>query len=373
MDTEVIKIDAEAQRADAIRRGTEVLSHGGLVAFRTETVYGLGVRADDDDAVARLRTLKQRPEGKGFTVQVSAAAAVHRFAPDLNGLAARLISRAWPGPLTLVVPVADPASTPVMAELGRSAASALFVEGTVGLRCPDDAVTREILSACPAPVVAASANLAGEAPPSSGDAVLKALDGRFDLLIDAGPTRYAKPSTIVRVADGAYHILREGVLDDRILRRFSTLRILLVCTGNTCRSAMAAVLAEKMIADRVGCDVADLSDRKIEIFSAGTFGGAGGASPHAVQVMAQRGLDLSNHQSAALTAEMVRQADHVFCMTRAHCDAVSSMVPAAKDRVQRLVDHADVDDPVGGDRQTYERCAQTIEAGLRDRLSRIIP
>jgi protein-tyrosine phosphatase len=272
----------------------------------------------------------------------------------------------------LVIEVDDPSSALVMADLNRSLVRTMYHEKTIGLRCPDDPVAEGLLRAAGGPVVATSANPAGFPPPWTGEEVLKELDGRIDLLVDTGRTKHAKPSTIVRVSGSSYKVVREGVFDAGIVERLSTLVLLYVCTGNTCRSPMAAAFARKMLAERIGCGVADLPRRGIEVQSVGTAGGGGGASPHAVEVMARRGIDLSDHASAALTSQTVRQADYIFAMTGAHRDTIVRMVPSAEDRVRLLLDDGDVRDPIGGSEEDYERCARTVEKGLYARLQEVI-
>lgn len=372
MDTEVIKVGPHVGSAEAVHQAADVLRRGGLVAFPTETVYGLGARADDPTAVKRLRGIKSRQAGKAFTVHISSSAEATRFAPSVTGVTKRFIHKAWPGPLTLIVPVDDPLSAPVMAGLNGSAAAAMYYENAIGLRCPDNPVAQALLQVVEAPVVAASANRAGHPPPWTARDVLKDLEGEIDLLIDAGPTKYAKPSTIVRVEGSSYELVREGVYDARIIERFSTLRLLLVCTGNTCRSVMAAGLAKKMLAERLGCSVSELPVRGIEVTSAGTAGGSGGASPHALTVMARRGIDLTGHVSVGLAPEMVHQADAIFVMTRSHRDTVRNMAPLDEDRVCLLLDDQEIHDPMGGNEDAYEQCAHKVEEGLRARLQEVI-
>jgi len=373
MATEVIRVDRDGDFTAAVRRAAAALADGGLVAFPTETVYGVAACVDLAEAVSRLRRVKERPQEMAFTVHIGSSADANQFVPELGGLASRFIRKAWPGPLTLILPVEVPAAAPIMGRLNGTAAEAMYYNNAIGLRYPDDSIAESILRTVTSPVVAASANLAGRPPAQTAEDVLRDLGGRIDLVVDGGRTRYARPSTIVRVSGGAYEIVREGVYDRRTLERLSTLRILFVCTGNTCRSPMAAGLAAAALAERLGCAVADLPARGVEVSSAGTSGGAaGGATTHAVEAMSRRGIDISQHRSTALTADMIRQADHTFVMTEAHREAALNLVPSASDRVALLLDGQDVRDPVGESEDEYEACARGIENGVIARLQEVI-
>ncbi len=372
METKVLTVDPASAGTTAIQAALDVLDRGGLVAFPTETVYGLGARVDKPGAIRRLRDVKGRSGEKALTVHIGSREDASQFVPHLESLAQRLMRKGWPGPLTLVFTVEDPAQAPVMTRLNGSAASVMYYDGTIGLRCPDDPVALALLRQTPAPVVATSANVAGHAPPMMAAEVLKELDGQIDLLVDAGRTRYNRPSTIVRVRGRSFEVLREGVLDKRIIEHMATLRFLFVCSGNTCRSPMAAAFARKMLADRLGCEVKDLGRWGIVVESAGASAGFGPASPFAVEVMARRNIDLSSHAASPLRAEVLQQADYVFVMTEAHRDRVMEMAPSTADRVHTLLDRADIQDPMGGSVDDYEACAERIVSGLEFRLKEIV-
>jgi len=194
--TRVVKADT-ASVAEAAR----MLAAGGLVAFPTETVYGLGADATNGQAVARLYEAKGRPAFNPLIAHVSDHKAAQRLA-RFNAEARRLAKTFWPGPLTLVLPKA--AGCPV-AELATAGLD------TIAVRAPDHEVARAILAAFGKPVVAPSANRSGHVSPTKVEHVQADLGGRIDLIIDGGATPVGLESTIIACL-GEPMLLRPGGL-----------------------------------------------------------------------------------------------------------------------------------------------------------------
>ncbi len=176
----------------AVYEAAEILRAGGLVAFPTETVYGLGVDAGNAKALARLNQVKGRPPDKPYSLHIHSAEQVHALVPSVPPLAGRLMQRFWPGPLTIVLPGAN----------GQ----------TVGFRLPDHPVALAFLKACNVPVAAPSANRSGSPPPTDAKEVLAALNGGLDCLLDGGPTKLGRESTVVEVLADRVEIRREGAI-----------------------------------------------------------------------------------------------------------------------------------------------------------------
>jgi L-threonylcarbamoyladenylate synthase len=185
----------------AVERAARTLAAGGLIAFPTETVYGLGADATNGEAVARLYEAKGRPSFNPLIAHVSDAAAARTLA-RFDHAAERLAAAFWPGPLTLVLPKA--ADCPV-AELATAGLD------TIAVRVPSHPVARDILRALGRPVVAPSANRSGYVSPTTAQHVLADLRGRIDLVIDGGPTPMGLESTIVACL-GQPTLLRPGAL-----------------------------------------------------------------------------------------------------------------------------------------------------------------
>ena len=379
MAIEVLNVTSEQNQRESVRKASEVLRSGGLVALPTETVYGVAASADNSDAVARLRALKGRRSHGPFTVHIGRRSEAERFLNQTSGLERRLIARGWPGPLTLVFDVPDPGRSPIME--GRDAAfvSRVYYSDpagggtTVGLRYPDCPVTCDTINQSECVVVASSANRSGQPPPTDAEGVLAQLEDDVDLLLDGGPTKYGGASTIARVRDHRAEIIRQGVLEERTLRKLAMTNILLVCTGNTCRSPMAAGLLKALLAEALGIEVSELENNGYRTPAAGTATVSGlPATPEAVAAMKEKGIDISDHRSTALTHEMVEQAQVILTMTRGHRAAVLRLGSGNDERCCLVSDGRDIADPMGGDLAVYKSCRDQIEEGLRARLTEVI-
>lgn len=371
MTTRVLKLGSTVGYNDIVREAADALAEGGLVVFPTETVYGVGASVVHPEAMRRLRELKSRTDGKPFTVHIGSRVAAEGFVPSLSGVARRLVNKAWPGPLTLILFVSDPSLAPVIQAHSPGIVPELYHNGVIGLRCPDDHAAADVLTQTGVPVVAASANLAGESAPVDAEEAIAALNDRVDLIIDAGRTRYGKASTIVEVSSDRYRILRQGVLDERTIQRLTRTVFLLVCSGNTCRSPMGAALLRRLLAEKLRCREDELADRGYLVESAGTSAYPGApATPEAVEVFKARGIDLTGHRSEPLTLEQIHRADHIFAMTGRHVQNIGAMAGQARDRVRKVAE-ADIEDPIGGTQEEYAQCADRIEEALRRRLEEV--
>ncbi|MBI5722381.1 MAG: threonylcarbamoyl-AMP synthase [Planctomycetes bacterium] len=372
MKTVVLKAGTdERSTSRASAAGVEALKAGKLVAFATETVYGVGAIATNQAAMERLRVLKDRPQ-RPFSVHVGHPGEVARYVRDVPAQAERLIRRAWPGPVTILMGTGGRLADDELEKAGLR--GVLCHQDVIGLRCPAVTVTAEMLAAAGLPVSATSANRAGRPSPRNAGDVLADLDGKIDLLIDSGPTLYGRDSTIVHFGADGLTVVRQGVLDEQAVRKLAGLNLLFVCSGNTCRSPIAEGVARKLLAELHRCRQEDLGRLGVGVSSAGTgaFDGQS-ASPHAVGAAGRLGADISGHSSRFLTDELINAADLVFCMTQSHVEQTRQLAPAAAGKIIRLDPRADVLDPVGGGVELYDRTARQIEQALRTRMEKGLP
>ena len=198
------------RRADSagIRRAAEILRAGGLVAFPTETVYGLGARAFDGAAARRIYRAKGRPSDNPLIVHIADEKMLGLVARRVSPLARRLISAFWPGPLTLVLEKTP--RVPRAVTGGRS---------TVAVRCPAHPAARALIRALGQPIAAPSANRSGCPSPTTAAHVLRDLRGRVPLILDGGPCRKGLESAIVDARGSRPVLLRPGTLSSEKIAR----------------------------------------------------------------------------------------------------------------------------------------------------------
>jgi len=186
-----------ADRPLALRHAADVLQHGGLVAFPTDTVYGLAALPFQAETVERLYIVKARNSERAIAVLLGDISQLNKVAGQLSPTALRLAERFWPGPLTLVVP-----RLPTLPEI-------LSANPTIGVRIPDHPVALALLKLT-GPLAVTSANLSGKENASTAKEVLAQLGGRFHLILDGGQTPGGMPSTVIDCTKPGLTILREG-------------------------------------------------------------------------------------------------------------------------------------------------------------------
>ena len=201
-----LEVDAGMPDAGVVEVAAACIRAGGVVAFPTDTLYGLAADPFNDAAVARVFAIKLRPPDRPIPLIAGSADAARR-AGRFTPLAQRLAARAWPGPLTLIVPA-----------VAAIAAAVHQGTGTVGVRVPGHAVARALAAGAGGLITATSANRSGEPPAVRAADVLALEAGGLDLVLDGGPVRGGAPSTVVDVTGEVPLLVRAGALPwDRVL------------------------------------------------------------------------------------------------------------------------------------------------------------
>ncbi len=201
MLTEVIKIDPLNPNPSIIKYVAEIIVKGGLVAFPTETVYGLGADVFNSSAVRKIFEVKGRPIDNPLIVHVSNLEQLERVAYDLPDKALKLIDYFWPGPLTLIFKRKDEVPPEVSAYLP-----------TIAVRMPANPIALSLISESKTPIAAPSANISSKPSPTSAEHVIKDLYGKIDVIVDGGETLYGVESTILNIQSDPPKLLRPGAI-----------------------------------------------------------------------------------------------------------------------------------------------------------------
>jgi len=185
----------------AIAKAVDVLVKGGIIAYPTETLYGLGVRVMDKESVQRLFEIKGRPQDKPIPLIVGSLEVLKTIVEEIPPEAEKLIKEFWPGPLTLVFKA-------------KASVSELLTAGTgtIAVRIPGESFALSLSRKIDFPITSTSANPSGATPPEVADEVSRYFGDKIDLIIDGGKTPIGKPSTIIDVTVKPWQILREGAI-----------------------------------------------------------------------------------------------------------------------------------------------------------------
>jgi len=364
----VLDIESPEMQRDSVHQAVQAIAEGQVVAFPTETVYGIGASALNEDAVNRLFEIKGRPENQPMTLAIKGYEAALDLAPAMCPLSRRLARRTWPGPLTLVLDASN--SDSAVFQLPEFVQQRVISNGRVGMRVPQNNTLLDVLELSTGPLVLTSANRSGEADTVTAEEVIEQLGDDVDLVLNGGPCQLNTPSTVASIDNDGINILRQGALSPEDLRQLGSVMITLVCTGNTCRSPMAEILLKKLLAEHLDCELNELQSRGIMVESAGVAAMNGSpASAESIQSMTEVGLDLKDHASQQLTPLLARDADWILTMTNSHRDAIIQTWPQWINKTTVLAPSGhDISDPIGGPLEVYEACAEQIKQFLEGRM-----
>ena len=199
--TKIIKIDPDEPQEETIEEAARIIKDGGLVALPTETVYGLGTDALNEEAVKKIFEIKGRPLDKPLSILIGRKEKLIKYVQEIPKAAEILIAKFWPGPLTLIFKASSFIPDIVR---GRN--------NTIGIRMPDCKIARKIIQASGVPLACPSANLSGKPSPTKAFEVAKGLRERIDLILDGGETKIGVESTVLDLTTSPPSILREKAL-----------------------------------------------------------------------------------------------------------------------------------------------------------------
>lgn len=347
----------------------QVLMEGRVVVFPTDTSYIAAASAMHPDAVQHLadgRFGTQQTYPIYLTVRGEDEAL--EWIPHLSRIGRRFARRCWPGPLTMNCSLATGNS--LFDQLPQAVQAILLRDDrlVLGLPCHEGFLYSLRLLATPLvyrELVDDSGN-----PITNGEAAIAQAGSAADLVLTGGNTYFEKIATLVQIETDSWKLVREGPISQEVLEHLTGCQIVFICTGNTCRSPMAAALCKKILAEQIGCTPDDLPARGIHVQSAGLAAMEGmEATPEAIQIGEEMGVDLRSHRSQPLTGDVLASADYVLTMTESHLQAILPYSPSANPQFQMLSSEGvDIMDPIGGETEIYRQCGREILQHLIRRL-----
>ena len=416
---------------DIVQQAVEELAQGGCIGLPTPQGYvGLlkGVWACDEPEPPVFRLLRLQDEQQADHAQASdspepieniaeaetelrvdvaesalqavlvlrSAIELHDFFWTVPAKAERLLGRHLPGGLIVEMPSryfrfgqieeSDPEATVVESrQWAREFVQGVCLpeplwrpQGTVACQLMAGAVGAAIQALCPWPLVIVRPTDRAERAEKTGVRTVSELSElipqSLSYTINSGWLEDAQPTALIQIRDRGVRVIQPGPLTDAAIMERSGPSILFVCTGNTCRSPMAEAICRKLLADRLECAPNELSARGIEIASAGIAADYGHpASPEAVVLLAEDGIELSHHESQPISVSLLERSDFVLTMTAHHRLVILNHRPDLADRVHVLgSDQRDIPDPIGGGMDVYRQCREAIERGLQPIIERIV-
>jgi L-threonylcarbamoyladenylate synthase len=196
----------ETNMEEVLQHAVDMLKKGGIVAYPTETFYGLGVKFDLEDSLKKLYKIKKRPEEKAMPLIIGNKDLLPVVTLSVNSMAVTLMEKFWPGPLTLIFPAKENLSDYITAGTRK-----------VAVRIPGESFALNLAQSTTFPITATSANTSGTAPAQDAETVIRYFGDKIDLLIDGGTTSGGLPSTIVDVTENKIKILRKGAIQKDLL------------------------------------------------------------------------------------------------------------------------------------------------------------
>ena len=369
----LVKIDPNKPDDKVIEYTTRLLRKGGVIIYPTDTLYGLGVDVQNVRAMERLYRIKNR----NYSIPVSLMVSSLDHIEDLIGLLPieqhSYLKRLLPGPVTIILSNKRRGRLQIIHR-------ALDMD-TIGFRIPDHPFCIRLAQKLDRPITTTSANKSGENNIADIKELINTFGSEIDLILDGGPLKKAAGSTIIDFTKQPYLIRREGELKIKDLRRIlpkvkfevrkTKYRVTFICSGNICRSAMAKVMMEHLIAKN------SLSEF-IEVDSAGTLHmPVQPAHIYAVQTLEKNGLDLHLHKSKSVSPKIMEESELIICMARNHFDDLNNHFPQYKDKIMLIkqwgrkekLANPSVADPIGHEPEFFDFTFKEIQ----NELKRIFP
>lgn len=364
----IIEVNQDAPSRNVILKAVDILLAGGIIIYPTDTLYGFGVLINNQQAVDKFYAIKKRDPEKPFSVLINHIDQVENICGPLDDKEKAICNALWPGKVTLLLKVNITPKFPVLSGLNK-----------IGFRHPQSKLCEELINFSGIPISSSSVNISNGPDMLNVDEITKAFASQVDLILDDGPARSTKGSTVLDISSSSVTIVRQGEVSKNELENTLKFKIhsgnekkyiiTFICSGNICRSPMAeGILKDRLqkskFIDLVGINSAGTLDLPPEE-----------ASRNAIEIAKEHGIDISNHSSRVITDSIVEQANLIICMAENHYHYLIQHYPQQKNKVYilKLMDkkggysEASIADPIGKDREFYSKTYDDI-AGEIDRI-----
>lgn len=359
-----------------LKEAEAALRSGLVIAYPTETQYGLGTDALNPDAITYLDDIKERRFGGSFLVLIESVNALDTISDDIPEPAQIVARTCWPGPVSLLTPAKDGLPSAIVGE-----------EGLVAARVSSYEVARRLPAMLGKPIISTSANLAGHPPLVDPVGIASTFKGRLELIIDGGILPLSPPSSIVDGRSVPLKVIREGAVSKNSIARLTGVEVeegkavplvLLVCTGNACRSPMAEGVFRTLLRERN-------LEGQVDVTSAGIAAVNWGSATEEAQMTAwNEGIDISVHKPRQLSPKMVHEADIIIVMSEQHRNRVGLIDSSSRDRTFILkglnvelsgrgsVSYRKIDDPIGRSQAVYRKILNEMRKELNKSFDSVI-
>jgi tRNA threonylcarbamoyl adenosine modification protein (Sua5/YciO/YrdC/YwlC family) len=352
-EAKIYKLKDSNLSQSELKELAEFLRKGELIIFPTETVYGLGCLYTNETGKMKIFELKKRKPEKKLPIMVKDIEMIESFFKcHCSPLANDIMRKFMPGPITIIL----------NCKSGNS----------YGFRIPALKFILDLISVCKQPLVATSANLSEREPNIDFQKVLQLFSNKVAAMVDGGRCRLGKPSTVIDLKyENNFKVLREGVYEENLIKAAlsNPKNILFVCTGNSCRSIIAACLLEKELQERKNFD--------IRVTSAGTAALEGILpSQDTIKVLGEVGIEADKYRSRRLTEEMLKEADLVLTMEKIHLDYILAQDMQLKCKTFGFLKFAfgledEVQDPIGKGIDEYRKVFFLIKEAVAEIIKKI--